>query len=91
MAFDVKGLKRMIIGGAVGTGAGSVKSLWMYVTNDVTATVETTGYFNTMAGQFVVGDQILASINIGASPVMKHYIVTANSGTVVTIAAQTVS
>jgi hypothetical protein len=91
MAFDAKGICRMSIGGAVGTGPTSVKSIYHYGTNDTAAQVETAGYFSTWVSQLVVGDIIFASLDLDGTPAFKSYMVTANSGTAVTIAAQTVA
>ncbi|WP_336800487.1 hypothetical protein [Kaistia sp. MMO-174] len=91
MAFDLKGLRRAVLGGTVGSGAGSQRSIYHYATNDDAATVETAGYFNGLASDLVVGDVIMASLDLDGTPVFKNYMVTANTGTVVTIAKQTTS
>jgi len=89
MAFDLKGLRRAALGGTVGVGAGSQRSISHYATNDDAAAVETAGYFNSLAKDLIVGDVIMASLALGTAPVLKNYIVTANNGAVVTIAKQT--
>lgn len=89
MAFDHKGLSRIQSTGSVGTGAGSVKSVLHYATNDDASAVQATGYFNNAAGLLALGDVIFASLDLDATPVLKNYMVTANTGSVVTIAAQT--
>lgn len=89
MAFKLDGLKRIGTGAAHGTGRNAVVSSFMYATTDTAAVVETAGYFNPMAAEFVPGDQIDASMAIGAGVVRKSYVVTAIAAGVVTIALQT--
>lgn len=89
MAFALTGLKCISHLGSIGTGSGSVKKLFSYVTNDDAATVQAAGYFNSVAAQFSVGDVIIASLDLDGSPLMKNYVVTAASATAVTIALQT--
>lgn len=91
MAFNAQGLKRFADGGIVGTGAGSVKGLFDYQTADAAAAVEAGGYFNAAASLMPVGSKILASLEVGGATKWKNYVVTGNTGTVVTIAAQTVA
>lgn len=86
MAFGIKGFARIDANVAIGTGAGSVRSLYRYATNDDAATVEAANYFNTAVGQFAVGDVIIASLDLDGTPLGKLYIVTAVTATVVTIA-----
>ena len=49
------------------------------------ATVEAANYFNGNVLDLQKGDTIQATMAKGGTPVMKHYVVTANTGTVVTI------
>jgi hypothetical protein len=86
MAFTVDTLKRITIGPSLGTGRNSVKSLWMYVTNDTAAAVETTGYFNANVANFSAGDQISASLDMDGTPEGRIYLVTAVTATAVTVA-----
>lgn len=90
MAYATEGLRRIGYGGSVGNGAGSVRSLWHYATNDAAATVEAANYFNSEAAQFTKGDVIEASMVLGGTPVTKRYIVTSATGAAtVTVAIQT--
>lgn len=89
MAFVLQGLHRFANGGIIGSGEGSVKGLFDYQTTDTAAGLETGGYFNLAAGLLPVGSKIFASVEVGGATKMKTYVVTANTGTVVTIAAQT--
>ena len=59
-------------------------TLWHYKTTD--AAVTGTGYFNSGSDMMRVNDLIIANVNTGASPITKFYIVTGNSGGVVTVA-----
>lgn len=89
MAFLQAGLSRIQSTGSIGIGAGSVKSVLHYATNDDAAAVQATGYFNDAAGLLALGDVVFASLDLDSTPALKNYIVSANTGSVVTIAAQT--
>lgn len=67
-------------GGAKGTGEGSARRLWHFVTEDNAATVEGAGYFNDLSKEVQKGDWILASLNINVAPEPKIYIVTSEQG-----------
>lgn len=58
-------------------------SLWHYITSD--QAVLTTGYFNNAADIIRVGDLIIANIDTDGKQYTKFYIVTANTGSVVTV------
>ena len=87
MAFEQKGMARVTIGGSVGVGAGSVKSLYLYFSNDDVATVEAANYFNDFAGQFTVGDMIMTSLSIGPAGQTRAYVVREINAGVVTVGA----
>ncbi|MFK8250191.1 hypothetical protein [Ancylobacter terrae] len=91
MAFALQGWSRLVAGPSVGIGPGSVRSKYMYVSLDTAAAVETTGYFNVMASQLTVGDQIDCSLDLGGTPRRRDYMVTAIAAGVVTIGAQNVA
>lgn len=78
MAFSEAGLKVIANGGAIGAGAGSVKKIWDYVTNDADTVVETDGYFDATA--LNKGDKILASLDVDGTPEIKTYIVSVGTG-----------
>lgn len=59
-------------------------TLWHYKTVD--AAVTGAGYFNAGTDMMRVNDLIIANVNTGGTPATKFYIVTANSGGVVTVA-----
>jgi hypothetical protein len=88
MAYAASGLKMIAAGGAVGTAPGNVKNKYFYASNDTAATVEGAGYFNSAAGLLNVGDQIDCSLDVDGTPVRKDYIVSANTGSAVTITLQ---
>lgn len=88
MAYAEKGLRRLTHRGAIGNGDGSVTSHWAYDTNDAAATVEAANYFNSAVGVLSKGDTIDAVMARSGTPVRKGYVVTANSGTAVTVALQ---
>lgn len=86
MPFSIHGFKRFAIGGAVGEGSSSIRGLCSYHTNDDAATVEAADYFNDLASDVVVGDIILAGLDLDGTPAGRAYLVTANTGSAVTVA-----
>lgn len=87
MPYDVKGLNRLCNIGTSGSAANP--SIWTYVTADTHATVIAANYFNPQAAFMTVGDVIWAVTGFGSSPVLRAYVVTGNTGTVVTLTAVT--
>lgn len=61
-------------------------TLWHYVTADVAATVDTSGYFNSAANMLRAGDIIVANVNTGGTPAAGFLSVASNTGTVVDVA-----
>ncbi|WP_321337912.1 hypothetical protein [Breoghania sp.] len=78
MAFKASGFNKINEIGSIGTGKGSVKNKHGYVTPDDAATVETAGYFDEIADQLNVGDQLDISLGVPDAPALKLYIVTTN-------------
>jgi hypothetical protein len=62
-------------------------TLWHYTTTD--SAVTGAGYFNAAASMLRVNDLIIANLATGGTPATIFYIVTANTGTNVTVAAFT--
>lgn len=62
-------------------------TLWHYTTADTSVTGS--GYFNAAADMLRVNDLIITNIDTADTPETIFYIVTANSGTAVTVAAFT--
>jgi hypothetical protein len=94
MAFDANGLRLHTGDGSVGASAGLDKIYReaTYVTPDAPAVVEAANYFNAAADRLLKHTVIKAVMTHGgATPIFKIYIVTANTGTAVTIAVQTVA
>ena len=60
-------------------------TLWHYKTED--ADITTGGYFNNAADMLRVNDLMIANIDTDGTPATTFYIVTGNSGGVVTVAA----
>lgn len=60
-------------------------TLWHYTSAD--ADITTAGYFNNAADMLRVNDLIIGNIDTGGTPTTQFYIVTANDGSAVTIAA----
>lgn len=80
MAFDKSKWSRMT------TSANSaIPTMWGYSTTDATAAVDSSGYFNDVAGQVQVGDIIMANTSTGGTLAAGFYLVSANSGTVVDV------
>lgn len=80
-------IRRTGAGISYGSGA-TIKQLqdWELATNDDAAAVETTGYFNSLATSMKVGELIHARLDLDGTPQLRTYMVTANDGSVVTIA-----
>jgi len=80
MAFDKSKWSRMT------TSANSaIPVMWGYSTTDATATVDTAGYFNGVAGDVQVGDMIMANTSTGGTLAAAFYLVSSNDGTTVDI------
>lgn len=88
MAYAEVGLRRLTYGGSVGNGAGSVRSIWHYVTTDAAATVEAANYFNSAYAQFTKGDIIHMVAAVGGTPVHKVLVVTSATGAATVVVAQ---
>ncbi len=58
-------------------------TLWHYTTVD--SAVSTGGYFNSAASMLRIGDMIVVNIDTDGTPSTKFYIVTANTGSTVTV------
>jgi len=58
-------------------------TLWHYVSTDDDVT--TSGYFDSAADMLRKNDLIIANVDTDGTPVTKFYIVTANTGTSVTV------
>ena len=71
--------------GSFGQAGGN--QAFLYRTADLAATVAGAGYFNNAANILNVGDWIFATTGIGGTVLGKIYVVTANTGTVVTVLA----
>ena len=61
-------------------------TLWHYTTVDNAATIEGAGYFNSAVDMLRVGDLMIINIDTDGTPATKFYIVTANTGSSVTVA-----
>lgn len=64
-------------------------TLWHYTTTDTAIQVEGSNYFNSAATMLRVNDLMIVNIDTDGSPATDFYIVTGNTGTVVTVAAYT--
>ncbi len=84
-------IRRVNEGVTMGAGVLNQICPWMLATNDTAALVEAANYFDALAAIMPVGSQIFASLDLDGTPVMKHYMVTANTGSAVTVAIQTVA
>jgi hypothetical protein len=94
MAYDAKGLQVGDGFGATGSSSGADKIFReaRYITNDNAAAVEGAGYFNGAVKRLPKNTVIQAVLEANtATPKLKNYIVTVNTGSAVTVAAQTVA
>lgn len=95
MAYDPKSMVAMGIGPFLSTAAntytGYKQNVFYYATTDAKATVQAAGYFNSAAALLKVGDLINATFGVGGTIGFMSYIVTANTGSAVTVALQSVS
>ena len=62
-------------------------TLWHYTTPD--SSVVSAGYFNSAASMLRVNDLMICNISTGGTPSTVFYIVTGNTGSVVTVAVFT--
>jgi len=60
-------------------------TLWHYTTTD--SSVTTSDFFDEAAGMLNVNDLIIANVDTDGTPATTFYVVTANNGSSVTIAA----
>ncbi|MCF8496739.1 MAG: hypothetical protein K9G62_08775 [Alphaproteobacteria bacterium] len=58
-------------------------TLWHYTTTE--SAVTGAGYFNNAAAMLRVGDLLIANVDTDGTPATKFYVVTGNTGSVVTI------
>ena len=89
MAFAQSGLRNIGTGPAypgATTAPVNNQNIWSYMTPDATATVTAANYFNGAAGLLNKGDIIHSVALTGGTPALTTYVVTANTGTVVTVA-----
>jgi len=91
MAFDKKGFRTTDFMFNPSGVAGANLGRHVYVTNDDTAAVETAGYFNALAKLLKKGDHIDMTLDLDGTVMRRNYIVTANTGSAVTIADQNVA
>lgn len=91
MAHDPKNLQVEPTACTYGDGADKVLNTARNITPDNAAAVEAAGYFNASVKRLPVNTIIDCVVEAGGSRKLKTYIVTANNGTAVTIAAQTVA
>lgn len=66
--------------------AGNAPQMWSYMTDDAAADVDTTGYFNSVAGLLRVGDLILrVTMSTGSVSTVGWHVVTSNASGVVDV------
>jgi len=78
MAFSTTGLNLIS-----GSKAGNSPQMWSYASADAIATVNNSGYFNTVASLLKVGD--LMYVRDSVTPTASLVIVMTNTGTVVNV------
>jgi len=82
-AFAIKNWARISIGGAIGNGSGSVKSVYGYWSPETLATIEGTGYLDDLIDDLAVGDRVHVVAGIGGTPTMREYFVSSVTSHVV--------
>lgn len=90
MAFTPKSLRVEFgtgVQGASPSGAGFYRQA-SYITDDAPATVEAANYFNAAAKRLPVGTVIDAVMGLGGTIELKRYVVSANTGSAVTVKLQ---
>lgn len=86
MAFNKYGFKTISHIGSVNGEAGTNRSLHSYVTNDNTAAIETSNYFDEIYDRVQPGDLLLVSIDMDGTNVPGVYVF-GKSGGHVTVTA----
>ncbi len=84
MALTKGNLRRIANGGVAASGTSP--GVYSLVTTDDWATVNAAGYFNTAADVLEKGDQIIATLDVDATPQLRMLVVTDVSAGVVSIA-----
>jgi len=79
MAYSIDGLSP--IGGQ--SMKGNAPQIWSYQTSDTIATVNSSGYFNSLDGVLAVGDLIYCVTSTGGTRVHSHVLVLSNASGVV--------
>jgi len=86
MAFSSTGL--VAIGGQ--SKAGNAPQIWAYTTDDAAGTVDTSGYFNSVASLMKVGDLIYrVTLSSGSVSTAGWHVVVSNTGSVVDVSDTT--
>jgi hypothetical protein len=86
MAFSLKNDIRLIDNfPPIDLLGGNLAGLFLHTTVDAAATVAGAGYFNLAADRLPVGSVIMSITTNTTTPVLTNRVVTANTGTVVTI------
>lgn len=80
MAFNSDGLQVMGDNATIGTGDGSIRRVWFYVTNDTLAQVETDAYFDAASEKMQTGDIIVVSFDNDGTEGHKSFTVTKTTG-----------
>jgi hypothetical protein len=85
MAFSATGLTLV-----AGSKAGNAPQVWAYTCDDSATTVDTEGYFNSVASLLKVGDLIYrVTTSAGAVSTAGWHVVLSNTGTVVDVSDTT--
>jgi hypothetical protein len=85
MAFTLKTDLRLVDNFPIAVAGAILPGLFLHNTADAAATVITANYFNAAADRLVVGSVIISVTTVTTTPVVTLRVVTANTGTVVTV------
>ncbi len=80
MAFILANLQKIASGGAIGSGEGSVRSVWHYASNDLLTAIDDSGYFNDATDLLTKGDLIIISGDVDGTPAVNCAVVNSETG-----------
>lgn len=80
MTFALANLQKIGSGGAIGSGEGSVRSVWHYASNDLLTAIDDSAYFDDAADLLTKGDLLIVSGDVDGTPAVNCYVVNSETG-----------
>lgn len=80
MTFAATNMQKISSGGAIGSGANSVNSIWHYSSNELLSTIAASGFFNSYTTYLTKGDLIFVSGDVDGTPATNCYMVNSETG-----------